>query len=72
MMQIDLEELSSLSSRSIAWQIIVTEVKRRGHWKNKPRGRGDERKFVGTSIQSEGSHKVAWSPYKDTDFSDGL
>lgn len=67
---LDLEKLSTLSERSVAWQLIKAEVTRRGHWKKKARGKGDVRKFVGTNIQSKDSHQVKW--YPTSSFSDGL
>lgn len=67
-MILDLDMLSTLSERSQAWLLIKAEVERRGHWKNKNRGKSG---FTALNIQSKDSHQVEWYPYKDSDDSMG-
>lgn len=72
-MKIDLEELSTLSERSIAWQRIKAEVKQRGYWKNKARRiphkseleRFKDNRFVPSSMHDKDTQQV-------NDFSDGF
>jgi hypothetical protein len=67
-MQIDLNDLSNLSERSKAFQLIKAEIKRRGYWKNKDRGTKPpvERQFSRVDIHKENTPQV------NDDFTDGI
>lgn len=72
------DDIFTMTDRSMLFLLIKKELKRRGHWKAKPRGipqKKDtlQRSLTTVDIHSKKGSQVEWSPYKDSEpFTNGL